>query len=1057
MQRLTLTVARLRTGPAIYLAAFTLLLSLPVALQAYPSISQFSPAYGAPGAVVTLVGSGFTTDAKVFFNDVPAVTATIVSSARISAVVPTNATTGYISVVSWSGTGYSSQEFTVAPRLTSYSPNMGAPGDSITILGDNFIRDGTVVKFGETAALVAFVSSKYLEARVPTGAKTGKLSVSTFAGVATSIQDFTVVNPGPTIVSFTPSSGAAGEDVVIRGLKFLNVSAVRFNGVNADSRVVTDSLINATVPKGASSGPISIVAAAGTAFSETHFKVITAAPAISSFTPTVGVAGATVSIRGTNFTQNTQISIGGVAADPVKVLSDMEIEAGVGAGAQTGPIVVTTVFGKFTTTQSFTVSRGLEITGFLPASGSVGGAVTIYGYRFSQATSVLFGSIAASFATTSDTTIQTTVPASAITAPISVVTTEGTATSTNSFVVIPAQSAITTFSPKSGGSGTLVTIEGAHLSRVVQVTFGAVAAAFSILSDTRIQAIVPTGAVSGPLAISSPDGNATSAETFSVASRITSITPTSGTPGTVVTLNGANFDGATEVTFNGQPALTFTVVSSVQMTAVVPPTASSGPVTVTTPAGISVSAQDFVVAATILGFSPIAGASGTLVEISGAGFAGATKILFNGTLASFTLVSGSRIQALVPAGATTGPITVTTPAGSATSSTAFTVAASGDLSLSMTDIPAASILGNPITYILLVSNAGPAKVTSVVVTNHLPAGANFLSGAASQGTVSETNGVVAGQLGALAPGAVARCWLTLSPGSGAVITNTASVSGEILDPSAGDNLATVISQLHYPTNLNLVRNGGAEAGEGAGTGTEVVFVPGWQTVSNLNVIQYGVGGGFPSQTSFGPTNRGVRFFAGGPTNVVSGGTQSINLTPLADVIDDNRALFTMDCYLGGSGDQNDRATFQAMFQTGNDTALVTHVLGPVTATDRTNTTGLISRSLAGRIPSRTRQVEFLLQMIRASGAANDAFADNLSFVIAVEPQRPDPRLEITRGDYYVTISWPASYTNMALEVSDMVPPIVWARHSLAPIRVGDRFVRSTQIDQDGRFYRLHRQ
>jgi len=603
----------------------------------------------------------------------------------------------------------------------------------------------------------------------------------------------------------------------------------------------------------------------------------------------------------------------------------------------------------------------------------------------------------------------------------------------------------------------LVTIEGAHLSLVVQVKFGATAAQFSISSDTRIQASVPAGAISGPLTIASPEGSATSAETFAVAPRITSLTPVSGTPGTVVTLSGANFDNATGVTFNGQPALTFTVVSSSQMTAVVPPTASSGPVTVTTPAGVSVSTQDFVVGVAILGFSPIAGAPNTLVEISGAGFTGASKVLFNGAPALFTLLSGSRIEARVPANATTGPITVTTANGSATSSAVFTVAASGDLTLSMTDIPGASILGNPITYILLVSNAGPAKVTSVVITNRLPTGAAFLSGVASQGTVSETNGVVAGQLGALVPGAVARCWLVLSPGNGAVITNTASVSGEILDPSPGDNLATVISQLHYPTNLNLVRNGGAEAGEGALTGTEVVFVPGWQTTSNLNVIRYGVGGGFPSQTSFGPTNRGVHFFSGGPTNGVSKATQSINLAALADVIDNARALYTMDCYLGGSGDQNDGATFQATFQTANNTTLATNVLGPVTATDRTNTTGLISRSLAGRIPSGTRQVEFLLQMIRASGGANDAFADNLSFVIVIEPPRPDPRLEISRGDSFVVLSWPAIYTNLTLEASDMVPPIGWVRYSPAPFLVGDRFVRTNLVYSGGHFFRLHKQ
>ncbi len=970
--------------------------------------------------------------------------------------MPTNATTGFISVVTGLGTGYSPQEFTVAPRLTSFSPNIGSVGDAITILGYNFIQGGTVVKFGQTAAEVTFVSSMYLQVTVPVGAKTAQLSITTFAGVATSIENFTVVSPGPTIVSFSPTSGAVNEDVVIHGLKFLDVSAVRFNGKAAAFRVVTDQLINTTVPAGATSGPISVVAAAGTAFSETHFDVITGPPAITSFSPTTGVAGATVVINGTNFTQNAQVSIGGAAADTVEVLSGEEIHAVVGANAATGPIIVVTVFGKFTTSQNFTVSRGLEITGFLPPSGAAGAGVTIYGSRFTLANSVTFGGVSASFAVTSDTTIQTVVPAQAVTAPIHVVTPEGTATSTNAFVVIPPQPAITGFSPTNGEPGTSVTIDGAHFARVVQVRFGVTVAQFSILSDTRIQAIVPAGAISGPLAIASPEGNATSAATFVVAPRITGLTPASGSPGTVVTLNGANFENATGVTFNGQAAVTFKVVSGAEMTAVVPPTASSGPVTVTTPAGVSVSTQDFIVAVTILSFIPIAGAPNTPVEINGSGFGGATKVLFNGVSASFTAVSASRIQALVPATATTGPITVTTPSGSVTSVGVFTVAASGDLKLVMTDLPGASVLGNPITYILLVSNAGPAKVSSAVITNRLPAGTTFISGSASQGTVTATNGLVAGQLGALEPGGVARCWLVLSPGSADIVTNIASVSGELLDPSPGDNLATVVSQLHYPTNLNLVRNGGAEAGQGAVIGTEVVVVPGWQTVSNMNVIQYGIGGGFPSQTSFGPTNRGVRFFAGGPTNVVSVGTQSINLVTLASLIDSNRALFALDGYLGGSADQNDQATFQAKFLAGDGTVLVTNVLGPVTASDRTNTTGLLPRSLSGRIPAGTRQVEFRLQMVRASGVANDALADNLSFIINIEPLPPDPRLEVALGDSFVVVSWPAYYTNLTLEASDMVPPIGWVRYPVAPSRAGDRFVLTNLVYSGGHFYRLHK-
>jgi bacillopeptidase F len=76
---------------------------------------------------------------------------------------------------------------------------------------------------------------------------------------------------------------------------------------------------------------------------------------------------------------------------------------------------------------------------------------------------------------------------------------------------------------------------------------------------------------------------------------------------------------------------------------------------------------------TITGFAPTSGPVGTGVTISGTNFTGATAVAFNGTSASFTVTSATSIGATVPAGATTGPIRVTTPGGTATSASSFTV------------------------------------------------------------------------------------------------------------------------------------------------------------------------------------------------------------------------------------------------------------------------------------------------------------------------------------------------------------------------------------------------
>ena len=76
---------------------------------------------------------------------------------------------------------------------------------------------------------------------------------------------------------------------------------------------------------------------------------------------------------------------------------------------------------------------------------------------------------------------------------------------------------------------------------------------------------------------------------------------------------------------------------------------------------------------TISSFTPASGPVGTSVTISGTNFTGATAVRFNGTSANFTVNSASTITASVPAGATSGSISVTTSAGTASSASSFTV------------------------------------------------------------------------------------------------------------------------------------------------------------------------------------------------------------------------------------------------------------------------------------------------------------------------------------------------------------------------------------------------
>ena len=165
----------------------------------------------------------------------------------------------------------------------------------------------------------------------------------------------------PTITSFTPTTGPVGTSVTITGTGFMDgstVTGVTFNTTAATTFTVnSDTSITATVPTGATTGPIRATDSEGTsAPSATSFTVTpSTGPTITSFTPTSGEVGTSVVITGTGFTGATAVSFGGTAATTFTVNSATQITATVPTGATTGPIAVTTPGGTGTSATSFTV------------------------------------------------------------------------------------------------------------------------------------------------------------------------------------------------------------------------------------------------------------------------------------------------------------------------------------------------------------------------------------------------------------------------------------------------------------------------------------------------------------------------------------------------------------------------------------------------------------------------------------------------------------------------------------------------------------------------------
>ena len=166
---------------------------------------------------------------------------------------------------------------------------------------------------------------------------------------------------------------------------------------------------------------------------------------------------------------------------------------------------------------------------------------------------------------------------------------------------------IGSFSPASGSVGTSVTIHGNNFSGpdVTSVTFDGASATFTIDNPQKLTATVPAGATTGPIAVVSPDGTATSSTNFTVttteAPTISSFNPTSGPIGTSVRINGTNFTGATAVSFDNVNALGFAVNGAgTRITVAVPTGATTGPIRVTTPSGTATSSTNFTVTVVVV-------------------------------------------------------------------------------------------------------------------------------------------------------------------------------------------------------------------------------------------------------------------------------------------------------------------------------------------------------------------------------------------------------------------------------------------------------------------------
>lgn len=663
-----------------------------------PRINSLQPTHGPAGGgtSLTIVGLNFHSDDLIQIDGIVVTNKLFIDANTWLVTTPPHHPGPYaVIVTSQQGAG-SSWDFNQTASsytydglyITSVSPNQGpiAGGTSVTINGYGIVS-GATVKFGGVSAPV---NPQCCGLRVTSPAHAaGQVDVEvTNPDGSTSVvkKGFLYVGAAPTVSQVTPNSGGTGGGtaVTITGTNFLPGAAVTFDTTNAHNvAYVNDTTLTALTPNHAA-GLVNVKVTnfdgqTGTLTGAYTYKV---GPAIDSITPPTGssAGGTAVTITGANFDPAIQVTFGGVAAATVTWQSASQLIA------TTPPHVPADVDVMLTNpdTLSATALNGFRflapaptLSGFTPTTGPPATDVTITGTNFQFVTDVkFFNNASATFTVDSTTQITAKVPNTAATGPITVTTQSGSATSSSDFTVQSIAPIVTNFTPTGGGAGTVVTITGSRFTGATSVKFGGVATStFTVNNDTQITATAPNG-TTGPICVTTPGPfTGCSAADFTFPPRVTGFTPPQGLPGTNVTISGVNFQGATAVNFNGAAASSFTVNSPSSITATVPAGATTGPVSVTTPAGSGTSSTSFGVPPAITNFTPQRGGAGYNVTISGVRFTGVTAVRFGTLNATFTFVDDATINATAPAGVVTAPISVTTNGGTATSSSNFIVAA----------------------------------------------------------------------------------------------------------------------------------------------------------------------------------------------------------------------------------------------------------------------------------------------------------------------------------------------------------------------------------------------
>lgn len=198
------------------------------------------------------------------------------------------------------------------------------------------------IYFNGIIAPVLSATDTLLLTEVPKKAKSGTITVN--SGDKTARWEEFKITPSLQITEVSPRSGTTGISVTINGDGFNTTSdsnKVTFNGTGANITSANNTKLIATVPNGATNGPVTVQTHGQTATGPTFTVTETTPPQveINSISPKTGPVGTKVTITGQNFSSTTtenMVTFNGtkatvISASPTEIMTSVPNNATTGA------------------------------------------------------------------------------------------------------------------------------------------------------------------------------------------------------------------------------------------------------------------------------------------------------------------------------------------------------------------------------------------------------------------------------------------------------------------------------------------------------------------------------------------------------------------------------------------------------------------------------------------------------------------------------------------------------------------------------------------------------